>query len=285
MLFFLRFLPKNLVSYITGVVVRMRFPRWIAWLPCGAFIRMFGIDMQEASLPLSQYQSIEDVFTRKLAPGTRAIDGGYCAPADGVVTAHGEWLAGRALQVKGLTYSVHELIGDDSPRHTLSERGWYQTIYLAPHNYHRVHSPVSGKLVELKYIPGTLWPVNRQSTERVSGLFCANERLIFKIKSDQGFVYVAMVGAFNVGRIAATAFPEWTTNDLASLRKPVVRTQRFERGIELSAGDDMGVFMLGSTVVTLFEDTFDNKNFKEYAWRQPIQVGESLLNRSESEDA
>ena len=282
MLHLLRLLPRNLLSYITGVFARIYFPGWLAWLPCGAFVRLFNIDMREASKPCHAYRSIEEVFTRTLAPGSRTIESNICSPADGVVTAHGKFIAGNAIQVKGIMYSLHELIGDVDSENPISERGWYQTIYLAPHNYHRVHSPVDGELLELKYIPGTLWPVNRQSTEHIPSLFSVNERLVFKIKTKTGMVFVTMVGAFNVGRIYATAFPEWTTNDYAGLKNPVVRTHNFTPGHKITAGEDMGVFMLGSTVVTAFDNGYDESAFREYSWRQPIQVGRSLLIKKEN---
>ncbi len=279
----LKFVPKNLVSYMVGALTRLRFPSWLAPLPCGLFVRMFNIDMSEAELPLRDFSSIEEVFTRKLKHTARDIKSPVCSPADGRVTGHGKFHIGEAMQVKGISYSLSELalgrVGNDSEEsEAVANEGFYHTVYLAPHNYHRVHSPVSGELVSLRYIPGNLWPVNEQSVRTVPRLFARNERLTFQIATAHGIVFVVMVGAFNVGRIVASAKPEWCTNDMLRQIRPQYRHYRFDRPISLKAGDELGLFMLGSTVVSVFPAAFlQEYEFITLPGPQAIKMGDTII--------
>src|SRR5690606_35290797 len=137
------------------------------------------------------YRTIEDVFTRKLKPEIRPNRGTVVSPADGFLSLSAPTVANAALQVKGLSYDLQGLMGQVETRFA-----WFCTIYLAPHNYHRVHSPIDARLTAIRYIPGSLWPVNQPFVRHLPRLFSRNERLIFELTTEhKARVYVAMVGA------------------------------------------------------------------------------------------
>ena len=176
--------PKNLVSWFFGGVARLKFPRPLNGFINSAFIRLFNIDMTEAEHPMESYRTIEDIFTRKLKPDRRPLGGSWISPADGFLVKSEPVQQGQGIQAKGYLYDISELIGEvggDSKSFS-----WYQTVYLAPHNYHRVHAPSNGTLKKITYIPGELWPVNETFLQRIPRVFVRNERLVFQVQGDHG---------------------------------------------------------------------------------------------------
>lgn len=273
----LSIIPTNLISYVTGYVSRLRFPFFIqSWLN-RIFVNVFGINMQEAAAPLSEFSSIEDVFVRKLKVGARPIASSVVSPADGFLARSAAIERGCMLQAKGIDYSVGELVGRGEM--SAVEAAWFTTIYLAPHNYHRVHSPMSGVLQLARYIPGQLWPVNKPFVRNMPKLFSRNERLVFEIAVDGGgMLYAVMVGALNVGRVQMTARPEFVSNSLS--RQIPFCSSPTEMAIKMSikAGDELGTFMLGSTVVLVFDQALKSRfRFVQKSENSPIVMGQSLI--------
>lgn len=274
------FIPKNLVSYIFGWFFRIRLPGFLNILACKIFIKLTGIDMSEAEFDVAGYSSIEDLFTRRLKPGLRPTNGEVISPADGKLVYSAQVSNKMAIQAKGLNYSVEELVfGKDGVVET-SDLSHAMTIYLAPHNYHRVHSPVDGTLESISYFPGELWPVNKHAVRVIPNLFVRNERLVFKISlKEGGIMYLVMVGALNVGRIQPIMVPSFVTNDLPRLKFSEPKKLHFEKPYELMVGSELGVFSLGSTVVLVSDSTVDKRfNFLEVTeGDDPIQLGEPLI--------
>jgi phosphatidylserine decarboxylase len=184
--------------------------------------------------------------------------------------AHGQF----AVQVKGLHYFLPELVAQESAQ----DLSWFSTIYLAPHNYHRVHSPISGRLKTITHVSGELWPVNAPFVQIVPQLFVKNERLIFEIEMNPGeLCYLVMVGALNVGRIESPFWSDLTTNELHNMHWFSSQTKSKDCNEEIKIGDELGTFMLGSTVVLVLnqaaEATFDSLSVKV----GNIKLGQSLL--------
>lgn len=249
----LKFLPKNAISYLTGALVRMRLPYPLSFWAGWCFARFFGINLSEAEFPLAKYATIEDLFTRRLRPGIRPVfDPDYCSPADGTLVVSAPAKSGKAVQVKGIDYPLDELVYGRPDVELRDQAAWYTTIYLAPHNYHRCHFPVGGTLTAMRHIPGALWPVNKLAVAVVPQLFVQNERLVFDIKTPSGGrVWSVMVGALNVGRVQSSLMPNFVTN--ASWRRASATKELSLAPKQIAAGDEMGTFMLGSTVVVVMD--------------------------------
>ncbi len=176
-----------------------------------------------------------------------------------------------------MEYGVAELLGKDAI--AAHEAAAFVTIYLAPHNYHRVHSPVSGILEEAVYIPGELWPVNKPFVRHMPRLFSRNERVVFRIRMvDGALVHAVMVGALNVGRIQIAARPDFFSNGSARQRSLRGRREKLVLNKEIKACDELGTFMLGSTVVLVFDRTLtDRHRFLSVPENTPIKMGQSLI--------
>lgn len=273
-------LPKNLLSFITGWIVRLRFPEPFNRRILHTFVNFFGIDMSEASKNIDEFRCIEDVFTRALKPQARLIRAAACSPADGILSVSDAILGSdQAMQVKGITYSTKSLVfGHTDPDASFDPR-WFFTVYLAPHNYHRVHSPFAGTISRLRYIPGKLWPVNEYFVQRMPNLFNINERLVFDLDvAGGGKAWIVMVGAFNVGRMETPLAPGFVTNQVNRFSYGSQQEMVPTAHTQIQAGDEIGTFLLGSTVVVVCDEILIKRYpLVQSVTKRPILMGESLL--------
>ncbi len=269
-----RILPKKLIGRAVYFAVRWRFAPFKNLL-IGWFIKHFEIDMGEAAEPDPRaYANFNAFFTRALREGARPLEGRdgetLLSPADGRLTQWGDVNQGRLIQAKGLDYLVDELLGYERPFAADFNAGQFATIYLAPHNYHRVHMPVAGQLRGMTLIPGQRFAVNAATVSGMANLFPGNERLVCWFEAEPGPLALVLVSAFNV----ATMSTPWAGEVTASGSAPRLwsyegPTHRFRRG------DEVGRFNLGSTVVMVLAE-------RALAWRHglaasaPVRMGEQL---------
>lgn len=254
MLWLLKFLPKNHFSYLMGLLLSIRFPKPVSSFLILQFAKIYKINLEESEKNYTEYESINAFFVRKLKIDARPIaQAEVLHPADSEIAQAGRIKEGRLIQAKNKTYHLRELFQED----VLAEYqdGFFVTYYLCPTDYHRVHSPVSGEIVETVHIPGALWPVNKASVEGVPDLFTVNERVITKIKTDHGVVGLIFVGATNVGKIALSYDSEIISNDLVHRQ---IRKRNYQPAIPIQKGDELGMFHMGSTVVMVYPKGFAN---------------------------
>lgn len=213
------------------------------------FAAAYDVNMAEAERPLGAYETFNDFFTRALKPGARPLADAaqfVLSPADGAISQLGPVSDGRIVQAKGRDYSVAELLGGDGEAAARFEGGRFMTIYLSPKDYHRVHMPAAGRLRQSIYLPGDLFSVNGVTAEGVERLFARNERLACSFEGGLGHFASVMVGAMIVAGIATV----WAGRVQPHGREAIAT--RYD-DIALAAGEEMGRFFLGSTVVLLFE--------------------------------
>ncbi len=271
----LRLYPKKAGSLVVGALARMRLPVGLRRPLVGRFAAAVGANLDEAEKEPGAYVSFLDFFTRRLRPGLRpqapAVAGGINSPVDGVVIAEGRVEEGALIQAKGLPYRLAELL-DDDPLTAELAGARYETLYLAPKDYHRIHVPLSGACVAVGRVEGELWPVNAASTAATPRLYVRNRRAYWiarGAREAEGLVVAAvMVAATHVG--GAVVDPRW----LAGRALP--RRGRLEvASLACAPGDDLGAFELGSTVVLLVGGP------RAAEWNParglgPVKVGERL---------
>ncbi|MCB9777256.1 MAG: phosphatidylserine decarboxylase [Alphaproteobacteria bacterium] len=270
--------PKNPTARFMGRTARLRLPRFLHRALVGWFVRKYRVDLSECQGGVEDFDSLAHFFVRPLKPGMRPVDPRpdvLVSPVDAKVHTFGTIQGGRFLQADGVDASVAELIGVGDPRapgaSSLSaerfEGGAYAVLYLSPRDYHRVHTAREGRVTEVRYLPGTLWPVFAAATREVPGLFGKNERLAFTFDTDLGAVVEVMVGAFGVGRMT-TVIGDVVTNDPAHGNDVVL-----EHPVALDRAAELGRFELGSTVILLFEPG-------RVEWQvepgQPVQLGQPI---------
>lgn len=241
--------PQHALSKLAGRFADSRTPALRDPL-IRRFAATYGVDMTEAERPLGAYETFNDFFTRALKPGARPLADAaqyVLSPADGAVSQLGRIAGGRVVQAKGRDYSVAELLGGNAEDSARFEGGRFATIYLSPKDYHRVHMPAAGTLQQTVYVPGDLFSVNGVTAEGVDRLFARNERLVCLFDGALGRFASVMVGAMIVAGIATV----WGGRVQPHGR--AVIGESFADGPRFAAGDEMGRFFLGSTVVLLFE--------------------------------
>jgi len=214
------------------------------------FIGRYGVDMNEAADPdPTHYRTFNAFFTRALKPGVRPLaQADLLCPVDGAISQFGALQGDRLLQAKGHDYTTRALVGGDAALAALFEHGHFATLYLSPKDYHRIHMPCAGRLRRMVHVPGELFSVNPTTARGVPGLFARNERVVCVFDTAFGPFVLALVGATIVGSMATV----WH-GVVNPPRSGQLREWRYDDSpVELKQGDEMGRFLLGSTVVMLF---------------------------------
>jgi len=218
---------------------------------------------------VGDYDSLVDFFTRELTPGCRPVAGDektVVSPVDGRVAHVGAIAAGQIFQIKGQPYALSDLVGADLASYYAD--GQSATLYLAPDDYHRIHMPLSARLVAGRYIPGERNSVCISLLNHIPGLFAKNERvvLVFATAAEKRFIMV-LVGALNVGSIETVFHGQICPNgDERSVELPA-------NGEFLHKGEELGRFNLGSTVILIMPA---NQQMWTINAQQSLRQGEAI---------
>ncbi len=243
-------LPQHFLSRLVHLLARARIG-WFRNALIQGFLRHYPVDLSEAERDdPSAYGSFNDFFTRRLRPGARPIDRDSMAvacPVDGYVSQSGRLAGDALLQAKGIGYSASTLLGGDAALAAQFVDGAFATLYLAPHNYHRIHMPLAGKLRFARHVPGDLFSVNAATVAGVPGLFVRNERIACVFDTVAGPMAVVLVGALFVGSMGLC----WA-GEIRALRPRVTRDLPGGPAIALDKGAELGWFNMGSTVILMF---------------------------------
>ena len=242
-------LPHRMLSSMARSLAYSRHPRLRRWL-IDNVTRRFGVDLSEAleSDPAA-YDSFNAFFTRALRPGARTPDPDPRAllmPADGTVSQCGPIEGGRLFQAKGRWFSAAELLGDARQAKAF-DNGAFATVYLSPKDYHRVHMPWDGRLLETVHIPGRLFSVGPAAVREVPRLFARNERLVCHFECDFGPMAVVMVGAMLVSGVETV----WSGIEIPQYGSKVTIKDYRGQHVALARFAEMARFNYGSTVIVL----------------------------------
>lgn len=268
-------LPKQALTLLAGRIARARGGAWttrlITW-----FVKRYQVNMAEAANPnVASYASFNDFFTRELKPGARPLAlADLLCPVDGAISQFGRIEGEQIFQAKGHSYSSTALVGGDAGLARQFNDGLFATLYLSPRDYHRIHMPCDGVLTRMVYVPGDLFSVNPTTARGVPGLFARNERVVCCFDGPLGPFVMVLVGATIVA-------------SMATVWHGVVNQQRQGRLQEwaygedaprLAKGQEMGRFLLGSTVVMLFAK--QDLRFNA-VWQSggAIRLGEVMANK------
>jgi phosphatidylserine decarboxylase len=248
----LALLPHHALSRLVHAVARSTNPLLSQTL-IRTLCNSYSIDLSLAAEPDPQrYPSLNHFFTRALKAGARPIADGagvVVSPVDGAISQCGPIHGNTLIQAKGHQFDLTALLGGLESRARPFTAGTFATLYLSPRDYHRIHMPLEGRLREMVYIPGRLYPVNNPSTRTVPGLFARNERVAVLFETSAGPMAMVLVGALFVGSIETV----WA-GEITPPNGSVVHCWRYqgEEAITLKQGEEMGRFNMGSTVILLF---------------------------------
>ena len=182
------------------------------------------------------------------------------SPVDGKVIEFGNIEGQELIQIKNSKYNLDELLNFNSKNIQTYKNGFYITIYLAPYNYHRVHMPVDGMLLENTIIPGELHPVNEKALKSIPDLYSRNQRMVSFFQNANYEFSMIMVAALNVADINK----KWSNAEIA--RQPV----------SIKQGEEYSRFNLGSTVLMIFPKECNLQWRDNLNKNQNIQLGQLL---------
>ncbi len=242
-------LPKQLLTMVAGRFASARAGS-LTTSAIRRFVARYGVDMSEAADPdIASYATFNDFFTRALRPGARPLaPAAVICPVDGAVSQLGAIEHDQIFQAKGHRYSTTALLGGDAALAEPYRDGSFATIYLSPRDYHRIHMPCDGRLTRMIYVPGALFSVNPVTARGVPGLFARNERVVCVFEGERGPFVLVLVGATIVGSMATV----WH-GVVNPPRGGEIREWRYDDpALRFAKGQEMGRFLLGSTVVMLF---------------------------------
>ena len=271
-------LPKQALTRFAGFVAS-RERGWVTTEIIRRFVAKYRVNMVEAlDSDIAGYRTFNDFFTRALKPGARPLaPADLVCPVDGAISQFGAIEHDQLIQAKGHQYSTTAMVGGDAALAAQYLNGHFATIYLSPKDYHRIHMPCDGRLSRMIYVPGDLFSVNPVTARGVPGLFARNERVVCVFESARGPFVLALVGATIVGSMATV----WH-GVVNPPRGKVVREWLYpvspdkpEASIFLKQGEEMGRFLLGSTVVMLFPN--GNLRFNpDWAPGRAVRLGEAM---------
>jgi len=270
-------LPQHGLTAIVYKLTRIENKIWKNNL-IKLFIRLFKVDMEQAIWSREEdYSCFNSFFTRHLKPGARnwkKAEKNILSPVDGAVSQIGKINNDKLIQAKGYDYSLKRLLANDEEAIKRFQHGCFTTLYLSPRDYHRIHMPVSGKLIRTIFVPGDLFSVNSASVRTIGQLFTRNERFISLFETELGLMAQIMVGAMFVGSME-TVFSGLIT---PTQHREIRIKKHEEESIRLEQAEEFGHFNMGSTVILLFEK--DKISWaEELKENKPIQVGQIIARR------
>lgn len=252
------FLPKHLISWGASVLANAKFGRCTTFA-IEQFAKHYKINLDEMDGDIEDFETFNEFFTRPLKPNARPIDAAQNSivfPADGKISQFGDLRADFMLQAKGHYFTTETLLGDENDAKYF-ENGKFMTVYLSPSDYHRVHIPFAGRLLKMTYIPGELFSVNPLYTKHIPELLARNERVICLFETALGRMAVIFVGAVVVGSVST----DWDGVVSPNGSYDVCVTTYEREKLEYDKGAEIGKFLMGSTVICLFEkDKIDFSN-------------------------
>ncbi len=250
-------LPKQAMTRLAGKLANLNAGAMTTAV-IGWFVKRYQVNMAEAANPdIASYKTFNEFFTRPLRVDARPLaQADFICPVDGAISQFGVIDQDQIFQAKGHYYSTLALLAGQKDLANKFDHGHFACLYLSPKDYHRIHMPCDGRLKRMEYVPGDLYSVNPNTAANVLNLFARNERVICEFESAQhGTFVMVLVGATIVGSMATVWHQENTGAPHGIINPP--RTGQIRRwnyeNITLKQGDEMGRFLLGSTVVMLFE--------------------------------
>ncbi len=265
-------LPKQALTTFAGKIANARAGRATTFL-IRWFVGQYGVNMEEAANPaIAGYATFNEFFTRALRPGARPLaQADYICPVDGSISQFGAIEQDQITQAKGHNYSTVALVGGDRDLAAQFEHGSFATLYLSPKDYHRVHIPCDGRLTRMIFVPGALFSVNPATARGVPDLFARNERVVCVFESEQGPFVVTLVGATIVGSMATVWHGVVNPPGTRQVREWTYEQQQ----LLFRQGDEIGRFLLGSTVVLLFPKISLQFN-SEWTPMRAVRLGEMM---------
>ena len=238
-------IPRQLANRVFGWFSQIEAP--LLARASIAIWRLFAdLDLSEAQT--QHFSSLHACFTRELKPGARPVAPDpniLTSPCDGIVGACGRIDGNELIQAKGSPYTLQDLLIDPQLVRLYCD-GQYVTLRLTPSMYHRFHAPYDCTVDKVTYVSGDTWNVNPIALNRISKLFCKNERAIIRTRLRPSGAVVTLVP---VAAILVASIRLHFVDVLLNVQR---RGQaEIPCRASLSKGEELGWFQHGSTIIVV----------------------------------
>lgn len=216
--------------------------------------KLYKVSLDDFEIPQEGFQTLEQFFIRKVKKEKRPIaqdKKGIICPVDGKLISFGNITEDLQVFVKGKFYSLTDMLGSFEKTKTFIN-GHFAVIYLSPQDYHRIHSPIDGELIEQFELGSRSYPVNELGLRYGKDPLAKNFRAVSFIKFMDTTLALVKIGAMFINTIR-------TTRGLGVVKK----------------GEEIAYFSFGSTVILLFEQNSISFH-SELVEGQLVKMGELL---------
>lgn len=259
---------RNKVSRVAGYFARISKPRFIVRWVILLYIKIYKIDISKFVVPDKFYKNFNDFFTRRYKENFINIENGFVSPIDGTLLDKGLVSKNQIIHVKNRDYYLADLLG-----HSVEGLNSYAVLYLAPGDYHRVHSSFDMTISKIMYLPGTLRSVKVKVINKRDRVYCRNERIVIAGDSEYGKFYFILIGALLVGKVKLAFDSGLSTN----IRKGIATELSYEHPIKIKKGEEVGYFELGSSLVVVMEKDMLNNINPEIS--QQLYLGKRIIKK------
>ncbi len=272
----MRFIPNRFLTFVMGKLAASN-NNLIKTILIKGFIKIYDPDLSLIKKEnIKEFKSYNDFFIRELKADSRPIEHSeniITSPVDGTVVDFGEIIEDNLIQAKEFKYSISDLLGNVDLGAKF-RNGLFVTIYLAPTDYHRIHSPYAGKIISSNHMGTDLHSVNDRAQRLIPSLYVKNERGLVVVESEKLSYALVSVGASVVGSIV----PFWSKNKI-KFRNDLIK--QWQKGPEenqkyVKKGQEIAHFRMGSTVILLLPEA--NKiNINSLYQNKTVKFGEKLI--------
>ncbi len=220
--------------------------------------------LSEYLRPRGGWRSFNEFFARQFKPGHRPI---AAVEDSSVIVSPVDFTFGQQLKIsssstvtaKGLTWSISELMVD-SPFKDHFHGGTWMHGFIGESDYHRVHAPIGGNVVEARVMSGQHYALietmdleTETNESKASGKEgnkkTLHKRRVLHAPNEPGYQFVQGRGLIvletKIGMVAVLPVG-------MSVVSSVILTA--EEGVTLRKGEELGYFQFGgSDVVLMFE--------------------------------
>ncbi|KAJ4185624.1 hypothetical protein NW767_012833 [Fusarium falciforme] len=206
------------------------------------FVDYYGINMDDFDpSEIDRYNTFEDFFVRRHTPQSRPIykpddPATAVVVADSRVVTYTSVAEAKKLWIKGHDFSITNLVMD-TRLGSEYDKAMVASFRLSPQDYHRYHSPVTGRVKLFRSVPGDYYQVDPVALQSQVDILTRNKREYVVIETEEfGDVLFVAIGATNVGS--------------------VVIHEKFRKGdAGIKKGDELGYFQFGgSSIIVAFQE-------------------------------
>lgn len=271
----LSWLSAWLVSYARGMGEFLNTKASLTPESLRTFFACPKYNLQDYIIPEHGWTTFNEFFARHIRPELRPIGepdnpGVIVSPADSIFRDTWPIDENSIVTFKGISWCIYDLLKDSAYGQDF-QGGTFLHSVLFPYDYHRIHAPISGTVLECRII---------QAQARLD-VIAGDGRPQSSLEQEVGYQWCQMRGLIVVETpIGKVAILPIGIGHISSVMLSI------KVGQELRKGDELGYFQYGgSDVVLLFDKascvtitTVDDESHPRARYKMGEKIGVGRLN-------